>query len=96
MIDLLGFIYDVAKDIKEHYTWKDQEKLVDFSWPEKSGLKAKVEEKGMKMAWCRPDRVASLQLDGWKHIFEFDEKARIRSTLVLKDGLVLMGKPSGA
>lgn len=96
MIDLLGFIYDVAKDINEHYKWKDQEKLVDISWPEKSGLVAKAKENGMEVKWCRPDRVASLQIDGWSYIYEFNNESRVRSTLVLSDGLVLMGKSLGA
>jgi hypothetical protein len=96
MIDLLGFLYDVAKDIKEYYEWGEEEKLVDFDWPEKSGLMAKAEAAGMSVRWCRPDKIASRQLSGYEILYEIDTKNRIRRRLVLKDGLVLLGIRSNA
>lgn len=92
MIDLLGFLYDVAKDIKAYLEWDEEAKLVDFNWPEKSGLKAKAEADDMKIAWCRPDKIASRQLDGYEIVYEVDKIKRVRRKLVLKDGLVLIGK----
>lgn len=92
MIELLGFVYDLVKDIKEYLEWDEEEKLVDINWPEKSGLKMKAEAEGMKISWIRPDRLDSLQLDGYELIYEVDKVKRIRRKLVLYDGLVLVGK----
>lgn len=30
MMDLLGFLYDVAKDIKDYLEWNEEEKLVVY------------------------------------------------------------------
>jgi hypothetical protein len=92
VIDLLGFVYDVAKDVKEYLTWKEEEKLIDFNWPVKSGFQAKAEGDGLKIAWSRPDRIASRELDGYEIVYEVDKPKRIRRRLVLKDGSVLIGK----
>ncbi len=91
MIDILGFLYDIAKDIKEYLDWNEEDKLVDFNWPEKSGLKAKAEAEGMTIRWCKPDKLVSRQIDGYEIIYEIDKKKRVRRRLVLKDGLVLIG-----
>lgn len=92
MIDILGFIYDVAKDVKAYLDWIEEEKLVDFNWPEKSGLKAKAEAEGMSISWSRPDKLASRLADGYEVIYEIEKAKRIRRRLVLRDGLVLIGK----
>ncbi|MBK7899476.1 MAG: hypothetical protein KA603_10330 [Azonexus sp.] len=91
MIDILGFAYTVAKDINEYLKWTEEEKLVDFSWPEKSGLKASYEANGYSIAFVRPDRIASLQLDGTEIVYEIDKRKRIKRRVVLRDGLVLVG-----
>ena len=92
MINLLGFIYDLAKDIKGCLAWDEEEKLVDFNWPRKSGLAAKAETKGMKLAWCRSDNIASWQFDGYEIVYEVDKINCVRRKLVLRDGLILVGK----
>lgn len=92
MIELLGLLYDVAKGVKDYLKWDEEEKLVDFNWPEKSGFKAKAESDGLQIAWSRPDRVASRELDGYEILYEIDKLKRVRRKLVLKDGSVLIGK----
>ena len=96
MIDLLGFFYDVAKDIKEYLTWDEHEKLVDIGWPEKSGLQKRAEADGMTLKWCRADRLASLQLDGYEIVYEIDKSKRVRNKVVLRDGSVLIGRRDNA
>ena len=92
MIDLLGFFYEVAKDIKDYLTWEENEKLVDTRWPEKSGLQKMAEADGMTLKWCRADRLASLQLDGYEIFYEIDKSKRVRNKIVLHDGSVLVGR----
>jgi len=92
VIDLLGLLYDVAKDIKNYLEWNEEERLVDFGWPEKSGLNAKADAEGMTLTWCKPDMLASRQLDGYEIVYEIDKAKRVRRRLVLRDGLVLIGK----
>ncbi|HST12239.1 MAG TPA: hypothetical protein VLL05_17830 [Terriglobales bacterium] len=96
MIELLGVIYDVAKGVKDYLTWNEEEKLVDINWPTKSGLKARAEADGWQIQWCRPDRVASLELDGYEILYEMDKLKRIRRKLVLYDGSVLVRKRQAA
>lgn len=64
MIELLSLFYDIAKNISEYLAWDEYEKLVDMNWPEKSGLLKKSEDNGLELKWCKPNRLASLQLDG--------------------------------
>ena len=92
MIDLLGFLYDVAKDVKDYLEWKEEQKLVDIKWPEKSGFKEKAEADGMEISWSKPDKLESRKLDGYEIVYELDKKSRTRRRLVLRDGLILIGK----
>ena len=94
MIDLLGFLYNAVKDIMAHSKWREEEKLVDLHWPEKSGLRAKKEAEGMTLYWSSPGKLASRLLDGDEVIYEDDKKKRVRRKLVTKSGLVLIGKRS--
>jgi hypothetical protein len=83
--------YEAAKDIKEHFEVKEGEpKLVDFGWPDVSGFQAK--EQGYEVAWSKPDRVASREIDGYEVMYEIDKNANTKRKLVLRDGLVLIGR----
>ena len=92
MIDLLGFIYGLAKDLKEYFEWSEEDKLVDMKWLENSGFGNMWKQKGYTLSWSRPDKIASRMLDGWNIIFEIDKPKRIRRRIVLRDGMVLIGK----
>lgn len=92
MIDLFGLLYDVAKDIKAYLEWDEEEKLVDFDWPQKSGLAARAEADDMTLTWCWPDKIGLRQLDGYEIVYEVDKVKHVRRKLILRDGLVLIGK----
>lgn len=94
MIDLLGFLYELGKDLKEHYEWKEEDKLVDLPWAQKSGFDKAAEACGYKLYWSRKDRIESRKLDGYEVMFELDNSVRTRRRLVSRDGLVLLGKKS--
>lgn len=92
MIDFLGFLYELAKDLKGHLEWKEEDKLVNIKWPEQSGFKGKAAAAGLEISWSRPDKVESRKLDGYEVVYEVDQKTRVRRRLVLRDGLVLIGR----
>lgn len=101
MIEFAGLAYTLAKEafgyIKEGAEFFDAiqdapQRLVDFDWPETSGFIKGAEAAGYKIGWSQPDKVASRELDGYEIMYEIDEKKRTRRSLVLRDGLVLIGK----
>jgi hypothetical protein len=86
---------DAAKDIKEHFEIKEGEpKLVDFEWTRKSGFQEQAEAQGYKIAFSRPDKIASREIDGYEVMYEIDKGAKTKRRLVLRDGLTLIGKKS--
>lgn len=86
-------VYEAAKDVKENFEIKEGDpKLVDIGWPQKSGFQAKSEAEGYEIAWSRPDRVASRELDGYEVMYEVDKDTKLKRKLVLYDGLVLIGR----
>lgn len=92
MIDALGFIYDVIKDMKEYLTWSEEEKMIELSWVEKSGFDKEATKNGYALRWSRPDKVETRKLEGYDIMYELDKKNRVRRKLVTRDGLVLVGK----
>ena len=92
MIEWLGYIYGIAKDIKDYLQYVEEDKLVDFTWPEKSGFEEKWKQKGYQLRWSRPDKIESRRFDGWEVLYEVDHIKRVRHRLILKDGMVLIGK----
>lgn len=93
VFDALKGAADTIKDFKEHFQLKETEpKLVDFEWPQKSGFMKCAEADGYTIAWSRPDKIASREIEGYQVMYEVDEKARTRRKLVLYDGLTLIGR----
>ncbi|WP_213766662.1 hypothetical protein [Caballeronia sp. dw_19] len=92
MIEWLGLLYTAGKDLKEYLVFSEEQKQVDNEWLEKSGLKAEMDAKDIKLAWSQPDRIASRQTDGWEVVYEVDKIKRIRRKLVRYDGTVLIKK----
>jgi hypothetical protein len=51
------------------------EKWVDFLYPRDSGLQAKLEAQGYKVAWCSDNNLArNIDLDGWQVVVEPDTR----------------------
>lgn len=93
VIDTLKGAADTATEIKGHYQIKDADsKLVDIEWPKTSGFGKEAEAAGYKIRWSEPDKVASRKLDGYEIMYEINEKERTRRKIVLRDGLILIGK----
>ena len=85
--------YETGKAVTEHFKINEGDaKLVDINWPQKSGFQEKANSEGYTIRWCRPNKVASREIDGYQVMYEIDKDAKIKRKLVLYDGLVLIGK----
>lgn len=93
MLEWLGFVYGIAKDLKDYLEYEEEDKLVDPSWPENSSFDEKWKQKGYQLRWSRPDKIESRRLEGWEVLYEVDKIKRVRRRIVLRDGMVLIGKP---
>ena len=61
------------------------EKWVDFKYPSDSGLQARLEQEGYKVAWCLDNKLArKVDLEGWEIVVELDAQG-ILSRYRLKD-----------
>lgn len=94
MIPGLELAYSVVKDVIGYLRWKTEDKIVDFAWVEKSGIKEKSEYVGKSFAFVRPDRLESALIDGAVVVYDEDKVRRVRQRLVLRDGLILIAKKS--
>jgi hypothetical protein len=98
MFEFLGAAYGPLKDaykaLKAKADLPEKEKLVDFDWPVKSGFQEDAKKQGWDIGWTRPDKVASREIDGYQIMYEVDKKNSCVYRLVLRDGLVLIGKKS--
>lgn len=92
MLEWLGFIYGIAKDLKDYLEFEETDKLVAPDWIKKSGFAEKWSDKGYKLRWERPDKIESRRLEGWEVLYEVDKIKRLRRRIVLRDGMVLIGK----
>jgi hypothetical protein len=92
VIELLGLVYEIAKDLKDRLKWDEQEKQIDRDWLDKSGFEKALIEMGYKLYWSRPDSIATRELDGYSVVYELDQAKRIRYRLVRYDGTTLIGK----
>ena len=95
MIELLGLLYGIVKDIKQYISWKEEIKVVDEEWLEKSGFKEKMEIEEYKLYWSSHEKIESRLLDGYEIIYELDRLKRVRRRIEWtsgQDSLVLLGK----
>jgi hypothetical protein len=90
MIEFAGLLYGLAKDLAASLKWAEEDKVVHFQWPEESGFASEAKAKGYQIRWTKPDLIESRRLEGFEVLYEVDEVRRVRSRLILRDGLTLM------
>jgi hypothetical protein len=91
--DVAKGAYDVGKEVKHHFEWKEGEpKLVDMQWVQNSGFDRAAAAQGYTLAWSRPDKVASREIDGYQVMYELDKETRVKRKIVVYDGSILLGK----
>ena len=64
-------------------------KLVESNYPTASGIQQRLEAQGYTIGWCRPERVASVELEGGQVVVERDATGTL-ATFRLRDGAVLV------
>lgn len=89
-LEIAGFLYGILKDLTEYFTWKEEEKLVDNSWLEKTELQKLTIQNGYELRWSLPDKIEARKLDGWEILYEVDKLKRIKRRIVLVDKSVLL------
>jgi hypothetical protein len=98
MIEFLGLAYAALSDLTKYLSWKEETKIVDNEWLQKSGFSDFMSEQGYQLRWTNQVKIASRRLDGYEVMCEFDHKNRIRRNLQLgnaADAPILMGKEVG-
>jgi len=98
MIELVGLLYGIGKDIVTYLQWSEEIRAVDLPWLEKSGLKQLAEKDGLELVWSKSKKAESRILDGYEIFYEIDKIKRVRRKIIVKDSagnedLVLMAKP---
>lgn len=92
MIEYLGIVYELAKDLKSHLKWDEKSKTVNNNWLDKSGLQDSAEKEKIILRWCNSDRIEEYKLKQYDIYYEIDEKKHVRFKLKNKSGQILMGK----
>lgn len=97
MIDLLGFLYGLSKDIIGYLDFEEGVKLVDREWLEKSGFKDGLEELGYELYWSKSQKIPSREFDGWEVVYEIDKLKKLRNRIEWvsssgNESLVLLGR----
>ncbi len=98
MLELMGLIYGLGKDLIKYLKWTEEPKPVDLPWLEKSGLKQRAEDENIELRWSKSSKVESRLLEGYQIFYEVDERKHVRRKIIVldsrgKEDLVLMGKP---
>lgn len=64
-------------------------RLVDSNYPTVSGIQQRLVSQGYGIRWCKPERVGSLEAQGWRLVAERDTHG-VLSTFRRADGQVLV------
>jgi hypothetical protein len=93
MIEWLGLLYVIGKDIKSYLKWEEEIKTVDGEWLKRSGFQELMKNQGYELRWSKPEKVETRKLDGYEVIYEIDKKSRVRRRIQRgREQLVLIGK----
>ena len=92
MIEHLGFFYGLGKILRDFLSWKEEVKVVDNDWLNKSGFRLRCEGEGYTLLWSNEEKIPSRRLDEWDILWEVDKKARIRRKLKNRSDQVLLGQ----
>lgn len=71
------------------------EKVVNFRYPDESGLQRQIESEGFSVAWCNESRLEGKLLDGWHRVEVLGEngiRVRFRLKTVFEDQILIKRK----
>lgn len=92
MIEWLGFIYGIFKDLKKYHTYEDGTKKVNAEYVEY--LKKKLKESGenFRFYWSNEEEVEARKVKGWDCYYQIDEKKKKKYLLLNKSDQILMAQ----
>ena len=99
MIEILGLLYGLGKDLKKYFEWDVEDKLVDSQWLDLSGFRDQMEKADYNLRWSVEKKVESWLLSGYEIVYEIEKIKRVRRRIVRgpKDNpLILIGKKRDA
>ncbi len=82
MIEILGLLYGLGKDLKKYFDWEVEDKLVDRQWLDKSGFKDHMKREGYILRWSADGKLESWLLSGYEIAYEIDKSKRVRRRVV--------------
>lgn len=82
----MDFIYSLLKDLIDYFKFKDEDKMVEFSYPEQHGFSD-------KSFWCNPEKLNRRLEEGFKIYYEENRRTRKRYRFINKSGQILLLKP---
>ena len=71
--DALAYVNQNNKKSKKQTEFKSAQRIVDFNYPNESGIKDKWEKKGFEIIWAHPRKIEAHTRDGFEVIYEIDE-----------------------
>ena len=92
MVEYLGFLYRIIKDIKEFFTYKEDEKKIDDKYVEQ--LKKQHQDKGedIDFRWSKEDKIEARKADGWDYYYQSDNSKKKKFILKNTNGQILIAR----
>lgn len=82
----MDFLYNLFKDLIGYFKFKDEDRMVEFNYPEQQGFSE-------KSFWCNPEKLDRRLKEGYKIYYEKDNKLRRKYRFINKSDQILLLKP---
>ncbi|MGE3920069.1 MAG: hypothetical protein AB7F64_03835 [Gammaproteobacteria bacterium] len=92
MIEYLGFVYGIIKDLKEYFTYQEDVKLIDNEYAKHLENQEKTNGNNIEFHWSDEDKVSIRKTKGWDYYYEIDKKQRKKFILKNKANKILIAK----
>ena len=92
IIELLGLLYGIAKDLKSYQTYEEKDKIIDQR--RLTQIEKAHEEKGdmIEFRISDPDKIEGIKQNGWDYYYEIDEDKKTKSLLKMKNGQIIIAR----
>lgn len=92
MVEYLGLIYGIIKDIKEYFKYVESEKMVDNSYVEQLKKKHESDGENISFYWSDEDKLEVRKAKGWDYYYQVDKNKKKKFILKNKTGQILIAK----
>lgn len=94
MVEYLGLLYGIIKDIKEYFTYEESEKLIDQEYVDQLKMKHKDNGEDVDFRWSAEDKMEARKAKGWECYYQIDRSRKKKFVLKNKSGKILIAKPN--